>query len=134
MIPVEVRKIIVESRIKGISAEEIKKVTGVSISAINSIIRNYRERGTLEGNYPGRQLIITKKQIRAVERKDRKVKKQRKKWQKKQRTMKKRKIIFLDECGINTNMTRYYGRSKGKKRVYDYVPAKKQSVQLCCHQ
>ena len=41
MIPVEVRKIIVESRIKGISAEEISKVTGVSISAINSIVRNY---------------------------------------------------------------------------------------------
>lgn len=39
--------------------------------------------------------------------------------------MKKRKIIFLDECGINTNMTRYYGRAKGKKRVYDYVPAKR---------
>ena len=39
--------------------------------------------------------------------------------------MKKRKIIFLDECGINTNMTRYYGRAKEKKRVYDYVPAKR---------
>ena len=39
--------------------------------------------------------------------------------------MKKRKIIFLDECGVNTNMTRYYGRAKGKKRVYDDVPAKK---------
>ncbi|MCM1316367.1 MAG: IS630 family transposase [Alistipes senegalensis] len=63
--------------------------------------------------------------MRAAERKDRRVKKQRKKWNKKQRTMKKRKIIFLDECGINTNMTRYYGRAKGKKRVYDYVPAKR---------
>lgn len=39
--------------------------------------------------------------------------------------MKKRKIIFLDESGINTNMTRHYGRAKGKKRVYDDVPAKK---------
>ena len=39
--------------------------------------------------------------------------------------MKKRKMIFLDECGINTNMTRYYGWAKGKKRVYDYVPAKR---------
>ncbi|MDE6539261.1 MAG: hypothetical protein K2K66_03645 [Ruminococcus sp.] len=66
MIPVEVRKIIVESRIKEISAEEIRKVTGVSISAINSIIRNYMERGTLEGNYPGRQPIITKEQKKAM--------------------------------------------------------------------
>ena len=39
--------------------------------------------------------------------------------------MKKRKIIFLDECGVNTNMTRFYGRAKGKKRVYDYVPKKR---------
>lgn len=29
------------------------------------------------------------------------------------------------ESGINTNMTRFYGRAKGKKRVYDYVPAKR---------
>lgn len=39
--------------------------------------------------------------------------------------MKKRKIVFLDESGINTNMTRFYGRAKGKKRVYDYVLAKR---------
>ena len=39
--------------------------------------------------------------------------------------MKKRKIIFLDECRINTNMTRYYGRAKGRKHVYDYVPVKR---------
>ncbi len=48
MIPVDVKKIIVESRAKGITAEEIRKVTGVSISAINNIVRNNRERGTLE--------------------------------------------------------------------------------------
>ncbi len=66
MIPVEVRKIIVESRIKGISAEEIRKVTGVSISAINNIVKNYKERGTLEGNYPGRQPTITKEQRKAM--------------------------------------------------------------------
>ncbi len=66
MIPVEVRKIIVESRKKGISTEEIRKVTGVSISAINSIVRNYRKRGTLEGNYPGRQPTITKEQRKAM--------------------------------------------------------------------
>ncbi len=66
MIPVEVRKIIVKSRIKGISAEEIRKVTGVSISAINNIVKNYKERGTLEGNYPGRQPTITKEQRKAM--------------------------------------------------------------------
>ena len=33
--------------------------------------------------------------------------------------------MFLDESGVNLNMTRFYGRAKGKKRVYDYVPAKR---------
>ncbi len=45
-----------------IPAKEIRKVTGASISAINNIVRIYRERGTHEGNYPGRQPTITKKQ------------------------------------------------------------------------
>ncbi len=39
--------------------------------------------------------------------------------------MKKSKLVFLDESGVNINMTRFYGRAKGKKRVYDYVPAKR---------
>lgn len=39
-----------------------------------------------------------------------------------QRTMKKSMIMFLDEIGINTSMKRFHGRTKGKKRVYDYVP------------
>jgi transposase len=30
--------------------------------------------------------------------------------------------VFLDESGVNTGMTRLYGRSKGSKRVVDYVP------------
>ena len=66
MVPVEVRKIIVESRAKGIPAEEIRKVTGVSLSAINNIVTNYKKRGTLEGNYPGRQPKITKEQRKAM--------------------------------------------------------------------
>ena len=39
--------------------------------------------------------------------------------------MKKGKLVFLDESGVNVNMTRFYGCAKGKKRVYDYVPAKR---------
>ena len=38
---------------------------------------------------------------------------------------KKNRLIFLDESGVNVSMTRFYGRAKGKKRVYDYVPAKR---------
>ena len=66
MIPVEVRKIIVESRARGITPEEIRKVTGVSLLAIDNIVRNYKERGTLEGNYPGRQPKIINEQKKAM--------------------------------------------------------------------
>lgn len=66
MIPVEVRKIIVKSREKGISIAEIIRVTGVSESGIYGILRKYKERGTLEGNYPGRQPKISKEQRKAI--------------------------------------------------------------------
>lgn len=32
------------------------------------------------------------------------------------------RLVFLDESGININMTRRYGRSKGKQRVVDSTP------------
>ena len=31
-------------------------------------------------------------------------------------------LVFLDESGVNTNMTRLYGRSIGKARVEDHAP------------
>lgn len=31
-------------------------------------------------------------------------------------------LVYLDECGVNTNMTRIYGRSIGKTRVIDHAP------------
>lgn len=33
-------------------------------------------------------------------------------------------LVFLDESGVNLNMTRRYGRAVGKNRVFDYVPLK----------
>ena len=35
------------------------------------------------------------------------------------------KLVFLDESGVHTDMTRLYGRSIGKKRVEDHVPLNK---------
>jgi transposase len=32
------------------------------------------------------------------------------------------KLVFLDESGVNTGMTRLYGRSTSDERVIDYVP------------
>jgi len=31
-------------------------------------------------------------------------------------------LVFLDESGVNTGMTRLYGRSPSSKRVIDYMP------------
>ena len=32
------------------------------------------------------------------------------------------KLVFLDESGVNTNMTRHYGRAVGKERAVDHTP------------
>lgn len=34
-----------------------------------------------------------------------------------------RRLIFLDETGVTTNMVRHYGRSPRGKRVRGYAPA-----------
>lgn len=36
-----------------------------------------------------------------------------------------KKLVFLDESGVNTDFTRSYGRSIGKSRVVDHVPRNK---------
>ena len=35
------------------------------------------------------------------------------------------RLVFLDESGVNTNLTRRYGRAFGKERVTDCVPLNK---------
>jgi transposase len=32
------------------------------------------------------------------------------------------RLVFLDECGVNTGMSRLYGRAFGGERVVEYVP------------
>ena len=44
-------------------------------------------------------------------------------WQKAQPLMNLEKLIFIDESGAKTNMTRLYGRAKAGQRVVDNVPA-----------
>lgn len=50
------------------------------------------------------------------------VKKKREKWIKEIKKYDVKKLVFLDESGININMTRRYGRTVGGKRVADSVP------------
>ena len=44
-------------------------------------------------------------------------------WQKAQEAMNLEKLVFIDESGARTNMTRLYGRAKAGQRVVDDVPA-----------
>ncbi len=39
-----------------------------------------------------------------------------------QSTMHAASLVFLDESGVNTDLTRRYGRAKGKERVKDSAP------------
>ena len=50
------------------------------------------------------------------------VKKQREEWLEFEKTVDRSRLVFLDESGVNTDLNRIYGRSIGKKRVYDHSP------------
>ena len=44
-------------------------------------------------------------------------------WQKAQGSMNLEKLVFIDESGAKTNMTRLYARAKAGQRIVDNVPA-----------
>ena len=44
-------------------------------------------------------------------------------WRALQPTLSARRLIFLDETGVTTNMVRRYGRAPRGKRVRGYAPA-----------
>ena len=50
------------------------------------------------------------------------VKEKRKAWKENMSGYAPEKLVFLDESGININMTRCYARSKGGSRAVDAVP------------
>ena len=43
-------------------------------------------------------------------------------WHMMQSSMDAASLVFLDESGVNTNLTRRYGRAKGKERIKDSAP------------
>jgi transposase len=43
-------------------------------------------------------------------------------WKAEQPEMDIDKLVFIDECGVNTGMTRLYGRGESHERVVDYTP------------
>ena len=43
-------------------------------------------------------------------------------WKKEQPSMELEKLVFIDESGAKTNMTRLYGRAKNGARAVDSAP------------
>jgi len=60
--------------------------------------------------------------LHAIEQNREDVKAKREAWRESQSEMDIDKLVFLDESGINTGMTRLYGRSSSDERIVDYMP------------
>jgi DDE superfamily endonuclease len=43
-----------------------------------------------------------------------------------------RRLVFVDECGANTAMTRTHGRAPAGQRVYADTPGRWESITLTC--
>ena len=63
-----------------------------------------------------------KKTLHAIEQNREDVKAGRDEWRTDQPNMNLGKLVFLDETGTNTGMTRLYGRAPSDERIVDYIP------------
>ena len=64
----------------------------------------------------------SKKTLKASEQEREDIAKSRDEWREFQKTVDARRLIFLDEAGLKTNMTRLYGRARGGSRCLDSAP------------
>jgi transposase len=68
------------------------------------------------------ELALQKKSLRASEQGRADVKQAREQWQRTQSSLDASKLVFLDESGAKTNMTRLRGRAKAGQRCIDDTP------------
>src|SRR5262245_11184111 len=73
-----------------------------------------------------------KKVPRAVEQDDPEVREQRRAFCESLAGVDPRRLVFVDECGANTAMTRTYGRAPAGQRVYADTPGRWESITLTC--
>ena len=67
-------------------------------------------------------VLSSKKTLRASEQEREDVAQQREQWRKFQTEVESCRLVFLDESGAKTNMTRLYGRSEKGQRCHDKAP------------
>lgn len=66
--------------------------------------------------------FLKKKAVHASEQRRDDVMEKRKNWNEKQPELAAERLVFIDESGVNIDLTRRYGRAAGKARVHDYAP------------
>jgi len=66
--------------------------------------------------------ISSKKTLKASEQEREDIAKSRDKWRKFQEAVDAQRLVFLDESGLKTNMTRRYGRARNGNRCLDSAP------------
>jgi transposase len=66
--------------------------------------------------------MFSKKTLKASEQEREDIAKSRDAWQKFQKVVDVRRLVFLDESGLKTNMTRRYGRARNGNRCLDSAP------------
>ena len=72
---------------------------------------------------PRDAVAVKKKSLHAAEQDTKEVRQQRQNWQQTTRQIDAERWIFLDECGVTTEMTRRYGRATRGERVREGTPA-----------
>lgn len=75
------------------------------------------------GRVTGNEITAKKKSLHAAEQDTESVRQQRQCWQQETSQIDPAKLIFLDESGITTQMTRRYGRAARGERVNEGIPA-----------
>jgi transposase len=66
--------------------------------------------------------MFSKKTLKASEQEREDIAKSRDEWRKFQEAVDVRRLVFLDESGLKTNMTRRYGRARNGNRCFDSAP------------
>jgi len=66
--------------------------------------------------------MFLKKTLKASEQEREDIAKSRDEWRKFQKVVDVRRLVFLDESGLKTNMTRRYGRARSGNRCLDAAP------------
>jgi transposase len=71
---------------------------------------------------PAKWAMFSKKTLKASEQEREDIAKSRDEWRKFQKAVDARRLVFLDESALKTNMTRRYGRARNGNRCLDSAP------------